>query len=124
MKTSFQTWPDPFGSRRPNFASSANRRLSARNALRALLLSTAFPIGIAPFRNVLADVNSTWTNADHSNNLWTDASNWNPATEPNNGNGGNNFIVEIPSAPGAADVSGSVSISIDSLTVDSSAQLN
>jgi hypothetical protein len=101
---------------------SKSRASSLRKSSRAVMLASAVLACAGSLRSTLAaDVNATFTNTDANNN-WTDAHNWNPATEPNNGNGGNNYIVDIPAAPGAADMN--AAIAIDGLTVESAAQVN
>ncbi len=101
---------------------SPRRESRLRKTSRAAVLASAVLVCTGSLRSALAaDVNATFTNTD-ANNSWTDAHNWNPVIEPNNGNGGNNYLVDIPAAPGAADVN--AAIAIDGLTVETSAQVN
>ncbi len=104
-------------------AARSSRAGSPRcKAARTAALAGAVLLCITPLRTAFAaDVNATFTNTD-ANNSWIDAHNWTPAVEPNNGNGGNNYLVDVPAAPGAANVN--ADIVIDGLTVETSAQVN
>jgi fibronectin-binding autotransporter adhesin len=93
-----------------------------RRAARAALLASAVLLCTRSIQTALAvDANATFTNTD-ANNSWSDAHNWSPAVEPNNGNAGNNYLVNVPAAPGAANVD--ADILIDGLTIASSAHVN
>jgi fibronectin-binding autotransporter adhesin len=93
-----------------------------RQAARAAILAGAVLLCTTPLQTALAsDVNATFTNHDLTN-LWSDAVNWTPSVVANNGNGGNNYLVDVLGAVGAADVN--ADFAIDGLTVETSGLVN
>jgi hypothetical protein len=65
-------------------------------------------------------INSSWNNASGGN--WSTGTNWTPSGEPNNG-GGNVYNVTLPTLSSGYTTTLDVSVSVDSLTLDSGSTL-